>query len=179
MQIERASLRARAFRAALLLAALVAGGCATRPTPYQPMLEGYGYSEQQLESNRYRVTFVGNEATSRSAVENYLTYRAAEITLQHGYDYFVVVEQSVQPGVPAGRGKPNIGIGFGIGSWGGSSGGSVGVSTSTGGGAAALGYLGQLQFLAYKGEVPQDRPQALDARAVKASLAPQVEGGAS
>jgi hypothetical protein len=70
-------------------AALVA--CATT-TPYQPAARpgGYGYSETQIEANRARVNFRGNSSTSRETVENLLLYRAAELTLERGFDYFVV-----------------------------------------------------------------------------------------
>ncbi|MGE3142309.1 MAG: hypothetical protein AB7L65_03220 [Hyphomonadaceae bacterium] len=37
-----------------------------------------------------RVTFRGNSLTDRETVETYLLYRAAEATVQHGFDYFVV-----------------------------------------------------------------------------------------
>jgi len=57
-------------------------------TPYQPRSSEGGYSEQQLESDRYRVTFAGNTSTPRDVVENYLLYRAAELTVDHGYDWF-------------------------------------------------------------------------------------------
>lgn len=77
---------------------LLLGACASSETPYAPRQEGsgYGFSEQSIESNRYRVTFRGNSQTSRETVENYLLYRAAELTLQKGYDYFVVVEDDTE-----------------------------------------------------------------------------------
>lgn len=76
--------------------ALVAA-CSTA-TPYAPTSEagGYGFSEQRIESNRYRVTFRGNSLTSREQVENYLLYRAAELTLQNGYDYFTMVKDDTE-----------------------------------------------------------------------------------
>jgi hypothetical protein len=70
-------------------------GCAT-PTPYQPAAGGFGYAEQQIENNRYRVTFAGNSVTSRDTVQNYLLYRAAELTVEHHHDYFTVVNQDVE-----------------------------------------------------------------------------------
>ncbi len=76
-------------------AALVLSACATS-TPYQPAdSSGRGYTDQQLESNRWRVSFKGNTLTSREQVENYLLYRAAEITTQRGFDYFIIVEGAV------------------------------------------------------------------------------------
>lgn len=84
----------RMFAALALLAALAA--CATA-TPYQPDLPGQavsgGYSEQRLGADRYRVSFAGNALTSRDRVEGYLLYRAAELTLQNGYDGFVIVDR--------------------------------------------------------------------------------------
>ncbi|MEI9905187.1 MAG: hypothetical protein WDN06_15415 [Asticcacaulis sp.] len=70
--------------------------CAT-PTPYQAALttHGYnpGYSDTKLEDNRYRLSFAGNDLTKRETVENYLLYRAAELTLDSGYDWFEVVNR--------------------------------------------------------------------------------------
>jgi hypothetical protein len=83
---------------ALALAATLAG-CAT-PTPYQPNIPGQktsgGFSEQRIESNRYRVTFAGNSLTSRETVEGYLLFRAAELTVQQGYDWFNIVDRATQ-----------------------------------------------------------------------------------
>lgn len=86
----------RKSAAVAVAVALSAGlaACAT-PTPYQPNVRGTatsgGYSEIRLEENRYRVTFAGNSLTSRETVEGYLLYRAAELTVQNGYDWFNVV----------------------------------------------------------------------------------------
>ena len=74
---------------AIALVAMLAG-CGTA-TPYQPATDGQGYAEQALERDRYRVTFVGNSLTSRETVENYLLFRAAEVTMSKGFDHFVMV----------------------------------------------------------------------------------------
>lgn len=73
-------------------------GCATA-TPYQPL--GYpgargGYTDQQLDATHWRVSFFGNTLTSRQQVETYLLYRAAELTLQQGYQCFTVVNRETQ-----------------------------------------------------------------------------------
>ncbi|GAA0282676.1 hypothetical protein GCM10009127_25100 [Alteraurantiacibacter aestuarii] len=84
--------------AALLLATTVTG-CMT-PTPYQPDVRGQavtgGYSEQRITENRFRVTFSGNSLTSRDRVEGYLLYRAAELTVQNGYDYFIIIDRDTE-----------------------------------------------------------------------------------
>ena len=88
----------RKFVSAALALALGAGlaACAT-PTPYQPNVRGAstsgGYSDLRLEDNRYRVTFAGNSLPTRETVEAYLLYRAAELTIQSGYDWFAVAER--------------------------------------------------------------------------------------
>ncbi len=78
-----------------LSGALALAACSS-PTPYQPAVDGHGYAEQPIESGRYRVTFSGNSLTPRATVENYLLYRAAEVTVDRGYDHFVVVDKDVE-----------------------------------------------------------------------------------
>ncbi|MFN3521322.1 MAG: CC0125/CC1285 family lipoprotein [Phenylobacterium sp.] len=82
---------------ALLAVSALLAACATA-TPYQPNLPGQkvkgGYSEVRLEPDRYRVTFQGNSLTSRETVEGSLLYRAAELTVAQGYDWFSVVDRN-------------------------------------------------------------------------------------
>ncbi len=75
---------------AALSAALLLAACET-PATYQPRAPGTstGYTDEQLASNRWRVTFTGNSATRRETVESYLLLRAAEVTLKSGYRWFV------------------------------------------------------------------------------------------
>ena len=80
--------------AAILAAATV--GCTTA-TPYQPEAAGQrvagGYSEQRIAEDRYRVNFSGNSLTPRDRVEGYLLYRAAELTVRDGYDWFLIIDR--------------------------------------------------------------------------------------
>lgn len=80
-----------------LLAALFLGGCATS-TPYRaaPEAEDYGYRDMSLTSDRYRVSFAGNSNTSRETVETYVLYRAAEVALDAGHDYFRLVSRDTE-----------------------------------------------------------------------------------
>ena len=78
----------------LILAAVAAGlaaGCATQ-SPYQARSEDsrYGYAELMVQPNRVRISYNGDTLTPRETVETYLLYRAAETTLQRGFDYFVI-----------------------------------------------------------------------------------------
>ena len=84
--------RSAAIAAVLALAAGLSA-CATA-TPYQPNVPGAsvsgGYSDYRLDANKFRVSFAGNTLTSRDTVERYLLYRAAELTLAQGYDWFLI-----------------------------------------------------------------------------------------
>jgi len=88
--------RTAAFALALALATGLAA-CETA-TPYQPNIPGQatsgGFSEIRVEPDRWRVTFSGNSLTSRETVEAYLLFRAAELTLQQGYDWFEIVDRN-------------------------------------------------------------------------------------
>jgi len=82
--------------AALVGLAVMLTGCATA-TPYQPDIPGQrvsgGYSNERISENRYRVNFAGNCFTSRDRVEGYLLYRAAELTVETGYDWFSIIDR--------------------------------------------------------------------------------------
>ena len=115
--------------AALATALAVAAGlsaCATA-TPYQPNLRGQsvsgGFSEVQVTQDRFRVQFQGNTLTNRDTVERYLLYRAAEVTLERGYDWFEIDDRRTdktqrtyvdQVGPRFGGG---YGFGYGYGYW--------------------------------------------------------------
>ncbi len=82
---------------ALGAAFIVLAACTTA-TPYGPAegARGYGFSEQQIEQGRFRITFRGNSSTSRETVENSLLFRAAELTIDEGFDYFIVEERDTE-----------------------------------------------------------------------------------
>jgi hypothetical protein len=71
---------------------LFLASCATK---YAPATGSFwdgqaGYSEVALDSSTWQVTFCGNNNTSPAVVDRYALYRSAELTAQHGFDYFVV-----------------------------------------------------------------------------------------
>lgn len=81
---------------ALGIVAILATACATQ-TPYGPRDQGgYGYTETRIEQNRFRVAFSGNSLTDQETVETYLLFRAAELTLQQGYDWFQIVDRDTE-----------------------------------------------------------------------------------
>lgn len=85
-----------ALLAAVASGALLLTGCMTE-TPFRPATgTGFnrtGFSERQVEGDRWLVTFAGNTVTDRDTVERYLLYRAAQLTVQNGFDTFVMVQR--------------------------------------------------------------------------------------
>lgn len=147
-----------------LLLALGLAACATA-TPYQPLKDGRGYSEQKLESNRYKIAFAGNSQTPKQTVENYLLYRAAELTLQKGYDYFVLVQQGTDAETRYTQ-TFSGGFGFGTYSWYPRSTFGLGVGTSI----PSTEFQAEANILLYKGKKPEADVKAFNAREIKGNL---------
>ena len=70
--------------------ALIMGGCATT---YKKQKSGGGYSDYRITTNVFSVSFRGNPATQEEDVEKFLLRRACDLTLEHGYKYFVVIAE--------------------------------------------------------------------------------------
>ncbi len=100
----------------LVIAASAAmlAACATT-TPYQPASKpgGFdGYSQTMLDNSTARVTFGGNSLTNRETVENYLLYRAAEMAVERGHEYFSLVNQDTEKNTRVSY-NPRPGYGYG------------------------------------------------------------------
>jgi hypothetical protein len=76
------------IRLIVLSAACLLASCATA---YQPDGVSGGYSDQVRNGNTAQVSFRGNGMTTPATLHSYLLRRCAEVTLQDGYSYFVVV----------------------------------------------------------------------------------------
>lgn len=162
----------RALVLILMTAALAA--CA-KPALYQPMHgEDVGYGEQQLETNRYRVWFAGNAATPRETVEDYVLYRCAELTLEKGYDYFVLSDRTAEREHAGGGSGSGISLGIGGFRFGGRGGVSIGVGTGIPLGRGDAKYFGQADAVLMKGKKPAKDAAAFDAREIKANLEPGI-----
>lgn len=72
----------------LIFISLLLTACAT---PYQSSGIRGGYSEKKISDDVYNVVFEGNGFTSKESVQTYWLYRASEITLEKGYDYFEIL----------------------------------------------------------------------------------------
>lgn len=93
----------RRSRLLLSLTGALALVACTTATPYQPLgtpgSAAGGFAEQRIEGNRWRVIFAGNSLTSRERVETYLLFRAAELTLEQGYDGFTIADRATDRNV--------------------------------------------------------------------------------
>lgn len=160
---------ARAIAVALLGASALALSACASLAPYGPQTapNGQGWSEQRIETNRWRVAYRG--VGDPRPVADYALLRAAELTLAQGHDWFEVT-QSWSDGRPnaAGGVRPGVSIGASTGGWGGyrSSGVGVGVGLDFSGPQPTST---QIEIVTGRGERP-DRPDAYDARAVAAAI---------
>lgn len=147
---------------------LLLSGCAT---PYQPQKSayGYGYSETQLAENIFSVRFIGSGADGAPVVSDYALLRAAEVTLEHGYTHFGIVDSKDEikyssVTVPATTVyTPNIFAGT--------------TTATTSGGGTYIGYEPQSfkTIVCYKGKPEDDKGVVFDAAFLKESLRKKYE----
>jgi len=65
--------------------ALLLVSCAT---PYQHMGLGGGFTDKQIAPDVFKIHFRGNGYTPDKRAQDLAVLRAAELTLEHGYQYF-------------------------------------------------------------------------------------------
>jgi len=183
--------------AGALALALALAGCTTA-TPYQPYraesaggVHG-GYSDQELAPDRYLVRFHGNDLTARDRVEGYMLYRAAELTLQRGYDWFLVVDRHTEHDTqtyvqPEPVYRPYYGPtydywrpywryyqpGHGWGTWDPWVGDPFWADRMSA--RTVESFEAQAEILLRRGPVPAGEPRGIDARKVLADLGPTIE----
>ena len=156
----------------IAVSALALSACASL-APYGPQQSagGQGFNEQRIESNRFRVTYNGVGAVG--PVADRALFRAAQLTVDQGYDWFEVTQRWID-GRPdsAGGVRPSVSIGAGGGRYGGYSASGVGVGlgfdlsgpqpTST-----------TLEIVLGRGQRP-NRPDVYDARGVQDAIRPRL-----
>ncbi len=152
-----------------LLAALLAA-CA-QATPYQPARDGYGFSEQRIEANRYRITFSGNAVTPQQVVDDYMLFRAAEITLRDGYDYFEIADKRTDKSTRYFVTYDDFGRGFYSRRF---PYDRFDTGFSTGNYQPIEQYTVNADVVLYRGRKPADKIKAYDARDVIQRLGPTI-----
>lgn len=159
----------------LMMVVLACIGCAT---PYQQASFMGGYKDAQIDSNTASVSFRGNAFTSKQAVQLDLLYRCAQVTLQDGFDYFRIINNDTEAKhstyLTAGHySEATSASAMGMGNM------AFGSATTTG-----TYYPGQVHthtkygsdavIKMFKGQKPQDDPNAYDAHDVVAHLGPSL-----
>ena len=152
----------------LAASALALGACASL-APYGPQMgpNGQGYAEQRIESNRWRVTYRGVGAPG--PVADMALLRAADLTVQNGFDWFEVTQRWTDGRRDSAGGvRPSVSIGAGSSRYGrySSSGVGVGVGLDLSGPQPTSTVL---EVVMGNGPRP-DRPEAYDARDVQRTL---------
>ena len=103
-------------------------------------------------------------------MENYLLYRAAELTTQNEYDFFQLVERDTDKTTNYYNNGPTVGV------FGGRRHGNVGWTLGTNDDffETEHRFTAVANILLGRGEKPRDNPSAYDAEAVLANLQPTI-----
>ncbi len=176
-------MRTGIFRGAAIALALVTVAACQTPTPYKAAVtqNDDGYSTQRIESNRFRISFKGNSLTTRQTVDTYMLYRAAEVTLQNGGDYFIIVNKDVDKSTGYENYGDDLAWGWG-GGWGWRRGFGPGFGPGFGGGfGGGIDYARPVNsydaiadIVTYRGPKPDKNPYAYDAREVLNAIGPTI-----
>jgi hypothetical protein len=159
----------------VIAAAAALSACATAPPPYAAASAqgAAGYSEQQIESNRYFVTYRASGAADAGLLRDYAMLRAADIAVQRGAPWFHVDRTSIEP--TSVRSGPSIGIGIGGASFGRHSaiGTSVGFNFPLGSSSGEQARAATVEMRLGEGPKPDD-VNAYDARSTAETIRARV-----
>lgn len=147
------------------MAALLLTACASGPEPYRAAKNdtAKGYSSLAIESNRFRVSYRAEDAAT---ARDYALLRAAEITREHGDDWFRVVNSYTQQARPyRSAGDTSVSVGGSTGSYG--SGVGIGIGLNLGGSNDDTVHM--IEILTGSGEKPEGA-EVYDAYSVVSSL---------
>ena len=153
--------------------AVLLAACAATQTVYGPASDterAVGYSEQQIENDRWRVSFTAGPDASAATAERLALRRAAEITLDNGDDWFEIVRRASDR-MGGGDSPVNVGgaVGGAVGSGGYSSTG-VGLGVTFSPGRERRTTI-SLEIVTGAGETPA-RPSVYDAREILSGFTP-------
>src|SRR5437867_8062989 len=78
----------------IALLAVVLSACAT---PYGKYGILGGYTDSRIDENTFSISVDNNGYTSQQTTSMHALYRAAELTVQNGFDYFVIASGANNP----------------------------------------------------------------------------------
>ena len=79
----------------LLLLILILAGC--NSGTYQQYNLGVGYQSEQNQDNEFSISYTDAPRALMDKVNDFALLRSAEVTLENGYNYFVVTK-AINPG---------------------------------------------------------------------------------
>lgn len=88
---------------------MLLGGCASQPDYREASKGGFGYSESKLSDTQYRIHFKARGSDKAKAMD-YAMLRAAEVTLENGYDWFVVNDRETLVDKESVQSSPQVGF---------------------------------------------------------------------
>lgn len=74
----------------LLIVVMLFVGCGASVAHQKSLFTGETYKDLETEEDAFLVSFWGDRELTRKEIENRILIRAAKITLNRGYDYFIV-----------------------------------------------------------------------------------------
>ncbi|MFT3726598.1 MAG: hypothetical protein QM759_02085 [Terricaulis sp.] len=157
----------------LAAALLTLAACATGAPPRYAAATGpssSGYVEQQIETNRYSVTFRAPSGAEAGALQDYAMLRAADLTLSNNHDWFWVDRRALDDEGMVHSG-PSIGFGFGGASFGRHTavGTGIGINVPIGGHDTHIARAATVDIRFGSGPKPDDA-NAYDARSTAAAI---------
>lgn len=162
----------------LAAAALTLAGCATAAPPYAAAAGAgsAGYVEQQIETDRYSVTFRAPQGADANLLQDYAMLRAADLTLQNNHDWFWVDRRALDDEATVHSG-PSIGFGIGGASFGRHSavGTGVGINLPIGGHTGQVARAATVEIRFGSGPKP-DEVNAYDARSLSTNIRARLRG---
>jgi hypothetical protein len=151
---------------AILATAFLVSGCSA--TPYKSYGARGGFQEKKLSENRFFVRYEVNGHATKLTLQSYWLYRAAQVTLENGYDGFAIAPDPVIHAHPLNHTlltSQDAGLPHKLQM------SSHLISVGTG---YAPSMAGEIQLL--KAPLTADPPRVLNARVVVAALQPVIEG---
>jgi hypothetical protein len=145
------------------LLALALAACSTAPTVYGPAATSSdtGYRQTKIEDDRFRVSFRANPDLKAPQVEDMALRRSAEIAVENGREWFLVVNRFTELVGGNSGGGTSVGIGGSSGSYGSGVGVGIGFDLSP----DSRRYETTMEILLGSGAKPSS-PDAYDARAI-------------